>query len=153
VILFRFMKKNCYICLFIYAKIKNLKLNCILCGSLVNRIFGERRAVLFGSICLPIFQILRMCDIISFDEKNCYISLFIYAQTKTHVELHFVWFVIESDFRRPKSSFCSDLSIFQNSKFFGGCDFISFDEKNCYFGQFIYARKKNSRSIAFCVIC
>jgi hypothetical protein len=56
---FVWWKKNCYIRLFIYAQIKNLTLNCILCGSLVNRIFVEQRAVLFGSIRLPIFQILR----------------------------------------------------------------------------------------------
>jgi hypothetical protein len=32
---------------------------CILCGSLVNRIFGDQKAVLFGSFRLPKFQILR----------------------------------------------------------------------------------------------
>jgi hypothetical protein len=29
-----------------------------LCGSLANRIFGDQKAVLFGSFRLPIFQIL-----------------------------------------------------------------------------------------------
>jgi hypothetical protein len=30
-----------------------------LCDSLVNQIFGEQKVVLFGSIRLPIYQILR----------------------------------------------------------------------------------------------
>jgi len=37
-----------------------------------------------------------------FDEKNCYIGQFIFAQTKTHVHLRFVWFVSESVFRDQK---------------------------------------------------
>jgi len=57
---------------------------------------------------LSIFQyskFLGRSDFISFAEKNCYIRLFIYAQTKTHFQLRFVWFVTEFDFRGSKSNF------------------------------------------------
>jgi len=38
---------------------EKLTFNCILCDSLVNQIFGDQKVVLFGSIRLPIYQILR----------------------------------------------------------------------------------------------
>jgi hypothetical protein len=58
VILFPLMKETVISAnLFTYAQ--KLMFNCVLCDSLVNRIFGEQKAVLFGSIRLPIFQILR----------------------------------------------------------------------------------------------
>jgi hypothetical protein len=57
VILFRLMKKT-VISANLFTPEQKLTFNCILCDSLVNQIFGEQKAVLFGSICLPIFQIL-----------------------------------------------------------------------------------------------
>jgi hypothetical protein len=90
VILFRLMKKSA-ISANLFTPKQKLTFNCVLCGSLVNRIFGDQKAVLFRS------------------------------------------------------------SVFQYFKFL--CrDFISFDENNCYMIQFIYAKKKNSRSFAFCVV-
>jgi hypothetical protein len=66
-------------------------------------------------------KFLGSCDFISFDEKNFYISQFIYAQTKTHVELRFVWFVNESDFWGPKSSF---IWIYPSSKIPNSSDVV-----------------------------
>jgi hypothetical protein len=58
VILFRLVKKTA-ISVYLFTPKQKLTLNCILCGSLVNQIFGDQKAVLLGSIRLPKFQILR----------------------------------------------------------------------------------------------
>jgi hypothetical protein len=58
VILFRLMKKT-VISANLFKPEQKLTFNCFLCDSLVNRILGEQKAVLFRSIRLPIFQILR----------------------------------------------------------------------------------------------
>jgi hypothetical protein len=82
VILFRLMKKM-EISANLFTPEQKLTFNCVLCDSLVNRILGEQRAVLFGSIHLPIFQILRtLWFFFVWWKKNCYIRLFIYAQIK-----------------------------------------------------------------------
>jgi hypothetical protein len=104
VILFRLMKKTA-ISSNLFTPKQKLAFIFVLCRSLVNRIFRDQKAVLIRDFRLPIFQILGRCDFISFDEKNCYIIQFIYAQTKTHVYLRFVWFVSESYFQGPKSNF------------------------------------------------
>jgi uncharacterized membrane protein len=51
--------KKTTISFYLFTPKQKLTLNCVLCGSLVNRIFGDQKAVLFGSIHLQIFQILR----------------------------------------------------------------------------------------------
>jgi hypothetical protein len=84
---------------------QKLTFNCVSYGSLFNRIIGDQKAVLFGSICLPIFQILRTLWFCFVWWKNFYFMQFIYARTKTYFQLHFVWFVSELDFWGTKSSF------------------------------------------------
>jgi hypothetical protein len=128
-----------------------LTFNCVLFDSLVNRIFGYQKPVLFGSIHLPIFQILRTLFFFSFDEKNYYISQFIYALTKTHVELRFLWFLSESDFWDLKAVL------------FGSFRLPIFPIRRTLWFYFVWCKKllyqpiyllpdKNSRWITFCVV-
>jgi hypothetical protein len=42
---------------------------------------------------------------------------------------------------RDQKAVLFEISVFKYSKFLGRCDFISFDEKNCYMIQFIYTQK------------
>jgi hypothetical protein len=43
----------------------------------------------------------------------------------------------------------SYLFIFHYSKLIGGCDFVSFDEKNSYIGKFIYATTQTQVKLRF----
>jgi len=38
-------------------------------------------------------KLFRVWDFVSFDEKNSYIIIFIYARTQTLVKLHFAWYI------------------------------------------------------------
>jgi hypothetical protein len=87
VILFRLVKKTA-ISVYLFTSKQKLTLNDILCGSLVNRIFGDQKAVLFRLM------------------KKTVISANLFTpEKKTHVQLRFVLFVSESDFWGTKSCF------------------------------------------------
>jgi hypothetical protein len=43
----------------------------------------------------------------------------------------------------------SYLFLFHYSKLIGGCDFVSFDEKNSYIGKFIYATTQTQVKLRF----
>jgi len=48
-----------------------------------------------------------------------------------------------------KKQFYSEISVFKYSKFLGRCDFISFDENNCYKIQFIYTQRNTRVHLRF----
>jgi hypothetical protein len=104
VILFRLMKKI-VISANLFTPEQKLTFNCVLCGWLGNQFSGTKKQFYSDLSVFQFSKFLGGCDFISFDEKNFYISQFIYSQTKTHVELHFLWLVSESDFRGLKSCF------------------------------------------------
>jgi len=48
----------------------------------------------------------------------------------------------------------SYLFIFHYSKLIGGCDFVSFDEKNSYIDKFFYTKTQTQVKLHFvCYIC
>jgi hypothetical protein len=128
---------------------KKLTFNCFFCDSFVNQILGEQKAVLFGSICLPIFQILRTMWFYFVWCKKTAISANLYTPKQKLTFNYVLCGSLGNRFSGTKKQFYSDLSVFQYCKFLGCCDFISFDEKNCYISQFIYDQIKTHIQLRF----
>jgi len=128
---------------------KKLTFNCFFCDSFVNQILGEQKAVLFGSICLPIFQILRTMWFYFVWCKKTAISANLFTPKQKLTFNCVLCGSLGNRFSGTKKQFYSDLSIFQYCKFLGRCDFISFDEKNCYISKFIYAQTKTLVQLRF----
>jgi hypothetical protein len=128
---------------------QKLTLNCAFCGSLGNRIFGVLKAVLFGSFRLSIFQIRRtLWFYFVWWKKLLYQPIYL-RPNKNSRWIAFCVVRLWIGFSGNKEQFYWDLSVFQYSKFLGRCDFISFDEKNCYISQFIYAQTKTLVELRF----
>jgi hypothetical protein len=148
VILFCLMKKT-VISANLFTPEQKLTFNCFLCDSFVNRILGEQKGVSFGSIRLPIFQILRTLWFYFVWCKKNVISANLFTP-KQKLTLNCVLCgSLGNRFSWTKKKFYSDLSVFQYCKFLGRCDFISFDEKSCYISQFIYAQTKTLVELRF----
>jgi hypothetical protein len=100
-----FDKNNCCMIQFIYAQTKTR--TDFRFAWFVSKIwiFGTKKQFYSKISAFQYSKFLGRCDFISFDENNYYMIQFIYAQTKTRIDLCFVRFVSESGFSGPKSSF------------------------------------------------
>jgi hypothetical protein len=99
------MKKT-VISVYLFTPKQKLTLNYILCGSLLNRIFGDQKAV-FVRI-YPSSKIPNSSEVVILFRlmKKTVISANLFTpEKKTHVQLRFVLFVSESDFWGTKSCF------------------------------------------------
>jgi hypothetical protein len=102
---------------------------------------------------LSIFQYSKFfgrCHFISFDEKNYYFCQFIYARTKTHVQLRFVWLVSESDFRGQKSSF---ILMFPSSNIPNSSDIVILFRFIKKTGISVYLFTPKQKLTLNCVLC
>jgi hypothetical protein len=120
VILFRLTKKTAISDNLITPK-KKLMFICVLCGSLVIRIFGDKKAVLFRSFGLPIFQIIgTLWFYFVWRKKLLYQPIYLHPN-KNSRSFAFCVFVSESDFQGPKSSF---IRIFSSSNIPNSLDVV-----------------------------
>jgi hypothetical protein len=124
-------------------------MNFVLCRSFVNRIFGDQKAVLFGSFRLPIFQILGTLRFYFVWWKKLLYQPIYLRPNKNSRWIAFCVVRLGIAFSGNKEQFYSDLSVFQYSKFLGRCIFFLFDEKNWYISQFIYDQKKTHVQLRF----